>query len=328
MPLVQPQSLSLPLILRWAANAVAICGFLGAASFGLAALSGIGHRWVDILAQFTAPVLMAALIAALACLILRLWPAAVAGGLACLVLTVAVWPQWTPPKGRPKAGAPIVRVYSANVWALNTDVAAMARSIAAADADVVILVEFGDAPAARIDQVLAGYPHRALLGRIDRPSGPARSVIASRRPILRQLPDPPDGLSTVGAVVDTALGPITVFGVHLTRPWPFQYQWGQITQVMALDARRRAAPDHPVIAAGDFNSVSTARIGRQTKTDLGLVPAPGWPGTWPSRLPAFLGITIDQVWRSPDLALLSRRLGEPTGSDHRPVVTEFTRAAE
>ena len=39
------------------------------------------------------------------------------------------------------------------------------------------------------------------------------------------------------------------------------------------------------------------------------------------------GITIDQVWRSPDLALLSRRLGEPTGSDHRPVITEFTRAA-
>lgn len=328
MPLVQPQSLSLLLFLRWAANAIAICGFLGAATFGLAALSGIGHRWVDILAQFTAPVLMAAVIAALACLALRLWPAAVAGGLASVLLLVAVWPQWTPPKGQPLAGAPVVRVYSANLWARNTDVQAMARSIAAADADIVILVEFGDAPAARIDHVLAGYPHRALLGRVDRPTGPARSVIASRRPILRQLPDPPDGLSTVGAVVDTALGPITVFGVHLTRPWPFQYQWGQITQVMALDARRRAAPDHPVIAAGDFNSVSTARIGRQMKTDLGLVPAPGWPGTWPSQLPAFLGITIDQVWRSPDLALLSRRLGEPTGSDHRPVITELTRADE
>ena len=327
MPLVQPQSLSLLVVLKWAANAVAICGFLGAATFGLAALSGIGHRWVDILAQFTAPVLIAALIAALACVLLRLWPGAVAGALACLVLAVAVWPQWTPPRGRPQAGAPVVRVYSANVWALNTDVQAMARSIAQADADIVILVEFGDAPAARIDQVLAGSPHRALLGRVDRPTGPARSVIASRRPILRQLPDPPDGLSTVGAVVDTALGPITVFGVHLTRPWPFQYQWGQISQVMALDARRRAAPDHPVIAAGDFNSVSTARIGRQMKTDLGLVAAPGWPGTWPSRLPAFVGITIDQVWRSPDLALLSRRLGEPTGSDHRPVITEFTRAA-
>ena len=59
---------------------------------------------------------------------------------------------------------------------------------------------------------------------------------------------------------------------------------------------------------------------------MGLLPAPGFPGTWPSALPAFAGIAIDQVYRSPDLALLSRRIGEPTGSDHYPVVTEFTRA--
>lgn len=323
MPLVQPQSLSL---LRLLANLLAGAGFLGLAAFGAAALSGIGHRWIDILAQFTAPVAVAAGVGVVVCLVLRLWPAATVGGLATLILLLAAWPQWTPPMGRPEPGAPTVRVYSANVWALNTDVEAMRRSIAAADADIVILVEFGDAPAARIDEVLAGYPHRALLGRIDRPSGPARSVIASRTPILRQLPDPPDGLSTVGAVVQTELGPINVFGVHLTRPWPFQYQWGQISQVMALTERRGNAPDNPVIAAGDFNSVSSARIGQQMQTDMGLIPAPGWLGTWPSKLPAFLGITIDQVWRSPDLALLSRRLGEPTGSDHRPVITEFTRA--
>jgi endonuclease/exonuclease/phosphatase (EEP) superfamily protein YafD len=95
---------------------------------------------------------------------------------------------------------------------------------------------------------------------------------------------------------------------------------------MALTERRKAAPDHPVIAAGDFNSVSTARIGRQIQADMGLIPAPGWPATWPSQAPAFAGITIDQVYRSPDLALITRHLGQPTGSDHRPVVTEFTRA--
>jgi len=326
MPPVQTHSLSLAALIRIGANLLGVCGFLGLAAVGAAGLSGVGHRWVDILAQFTAPACAAAVIGTLACLALRLWPAGATGALASALLLLAAWPQWTPPKGVPEPGAPTLRVYSANVWARNTDVDAIRRSIADADADIVILVEFGDAPAARIDEVLAGYPHRALLGRVDRPSGPARSVIASRTPILRQLPDPPDGLSTVGAVVQTSLGPITVFGVHLTRPWPFQYQWGQITQVMALTERRNAAPDNPVIAAGDFNSVSSARIGRQMKADMGLIPAPGWPGTWPSGLPAVLGMTIDQVWRSPDLALTDRRLGRPTGSDHRPVITEFTRA--
>ncbi len=312
-------------LIKLAANVTASALLLGLAAFGAAALSGIGHRWVDILAQFTSPVLLAAVGVTVACLLFRLWPASIVGGLACVVLALSVWPQWTPAKGVPVPDQPIVRVYSANLYVFNTDVAAMRRSIAAADADILVLVELGQAPASRLDQLLPDYPHRVLIGQA-RAGDHARSIIASRYPILQRLPERPDGLSTVGATVQTPIGPINVFGVHLTRPWPYQYQWGQISQVMALAERMKAAPEHPVIAAGDFNSVSSARIGKQIQSDLGLIPAPGWPGTWPSQIPAFAGITIDQVDRSPDLALITRRLGEPTGSDHRPVVTEFTRA--
>lgn len=312
-------------LIKLAANVTASALLLGLAAFGAAALSGIGHRWVDILAQFTSPVLLAAIGVTVVCLLFRLWPASIVGGLACVVLALSVWPQWTPTKGVPVPDQPIVRVYSANLYVFNTDVGAMRRSIAAADADILVLVELGQSPASRLDQLLPDYPHRVLIGEA-RAGDHARSIIASRYPILQGLPERPDGLSTVGATVQTPIGPINVFGVHLTRPWPYQYQWGQITQVMALAERMKAAPDHPVIAAGDFNSVSSARIGKQIQSDLGLIPAPGWPGTWPSQIPAFAGITIDQVYRSPDLALITRRLGEPTGSDHRPVVTEFTRA--
>ncbi|KQP48251.1 endonuclease [Brevundimonas sp. Leaf280] len=312
-------------LIKLAANVTASALLLGLAAFGAAALSGIGHRWVDILAQFTSPMLLAAVGVTVVCLLFRLWPASIVGGLACVVLALSVWPQWTPTKGTPVPDQPIVRVYSANLYVFNTDVAAMRRSIAAADADILVLVELGQAPASRLDQLLPDYPHRVLIGQA-RAGDHARSIIASRYPILQGLPERPDGLSAVGATVQTSIGPINVFGVHLTRPWPYQYQWGQISQVMALAERMKAAPDHPVIAAGDFNSVSSARIGKQIQSDLGLVPAPGWPGTWPSQIPAFAGITIDQIYRSPDLALITRRLGEPTGSDHRPVITEFTRA--
>lgn len=292
----------------------------------VSALSGIGHRWVDLLAQFVAPAFGIAVALTVAVLLLRRVRVAAVYALAGLALLVAVWPQWMPAGDRARPGAPVVRLYSANLWAGNTEVDAIARSIAAADADIIILIELGDAPAARLDTVLAGYPHRFASPRVVRRGGAARELIASRYP-LTGVGDRPDGLSEVTAVVRTPIGPLNVIGVHLTRPWPFQYQWGQISQVQAL-ARVRSDLGGPVIVAGDFNSVSTARIGRQVRAEAGLAPATGWPGTWPAAAPSAVGLTIDQVYRSPDLAFVSRRLGLPTGSDHRPVITEFTLAAD
>ena len=299
----------------------------GPAAIALAALTRVGHRWTDLLAQFTAPALVATLALTLLGAVLRLRPAMIAGMGVTVLLILAVWPQWLPRGAAlPREDAPTVTLYSANLWARNTDVEAIARSIAEADADIVILVELGDAPSAELDRVLAGYPHRIFNARVDRPSGAARAAIASRYP-LTAVADRPDGLVSVAATAQTPLGPVNIIGAHLTRPWPFQYQWGQIRQATALAAIRHHMTG-PVIAAGDFNSVSSARIGRQIQAETGLIPAPGWPGTWPSALPSATGITIDHVWRSPDLALLERRLGRKNGSDHRPVITRFTLAAE
>lgn len=311
-----------PRLLAAAVVGLALTAPLGVA---LSALSGVGHRWPDILAQFTGPAMIAALVGLAAAMVLR---SRVVSGLAVLVsglVLAAGWPQWAPPRGTPQAGSPGFTLYSANLHVLNDDVEAIAASIAASDADIVVLVEVGVRPRAEIDRILASYPHRVLTGRTDRPDSPAISLIASRRP-LRDIRLRIPVLHVVGAVAETPLGPLTVAGVHMTRPWPYQIQWEQIRQAEGLSAWARSV-EGPLIAAGDFNSVSSARIGRIIQADGGLIPAPGWPGTWPAALPAFAGMTIDQVYRSPDLALVERRLGRDTGSDHRPVVTRFVRAA-
>ena len=314
----------IPLLRRLGAGVVglALAAPLGIA---LAALSGLGHRWVDILAQFTAPAMIAALLGLAAAAVLR---SRVAIGLALVVCGLALaagWPQWAPPRGAAEEGAPGFTLYSANLQVLNDDVDAIAASVAASRADIVVLVEVGARPRAEIDRILAGYPHRVLTGRTDRPDSPAISLIASRRP-LTDIGLAVPVLHTVGALVETPLGPVTVAAVHMTRPWPYQIQWEQIRQATGLSEWARSV-EGPVIAAGDFNSVSSARIGGIIKGDGGLIPAPGWPGTWPAALPAFAGMTIDQVYRTPDLALVDRRLGRDTGSDHRPVITRFVRAA-
>ncbi len=301
-------------------------GLLPVVGAALLVLAGVDNRFVDLLAQFTAPALIATTLLTVGLGLLRLKVSAGVGGLASLLLGLAVWPQWAPEASKPDPDASVVRLYSANLFYLNNDTARIRRSIEAADADIVVLIELARDPALRVDELLAGYPYRAASMRLDQTRGPSRSVIASRWPLTARV-DPPDGLHAVAATVRTPLGPIHVVGVHLTRPWPFQHSWGQISQTMALESVVEGT-DGPVMVAGDFNSVSSARIGKQIRRDIGLRPAPGFPGTWPTDLPSALGITIDQVYASSDLAFVSRRLGQPTGSDHRPVVTEITLAAD
>jgi len=311
--------------LRLALHVLSVGATLPPLVVAASALSGLGHRWPDLLVQFTAPALLATLVLTLVLGLFRLWPGLALGLVASSLLLIAAWPQWFPPRDEARPGSTPLTLYSANVLWDNADVAAMSRSIAEAQPDVVILIELGNEAADQIETLLPRHPHRIQTRPFGRDGKTARSVVASRWP-LQPIARAPDGLHALGAVVQTPDGPVNVVGAHLTRPWPYQYQWGQITQVMALTELRRGLAG-PVIVAGDFNSVSTGRIGRQVRDDMKLIPAPGFPGTWPTRLPSFLGVTIDQVWRSPDLALLDRRLGLPNGSDHRPVVTRFAYAA-
>ncbi|CAN5246303.1 endonuclease/exonuclease/phosphatase family protein [soil metagenome] len=295
---------------------VLLCAPLG---IGLAALSGIGHRWVDILAQFTAAALVGALALTAVASVMRLWLAVGAGATTSLILLLAGWPQWAPPTGTPKPGAPVMTLYSANLHVRNRDVEAVRASVADSRADVVVLVETPRAMLGQLDRILPRQTYRVVeTGGVYAIDG---TVIASRWPVRKV--EARSGGNHIAAVVETPLGEVTVFGVHLTRPWPYQYQWGQLTQVMALEASAKGISG-PVVMAGDFNSVSSGRVGRTIRKDLGLIPAPGWPGTWPSSLPSAVGMNIDQVYHSPDLAVTGRRLGRPSGSDHRPVVTRLT----
>jgi endonuclease/exonuclease/phosphatase (EEP) superfamily protein YafD len=291
----------------------------------LASLSGHGHRWVDILAQFVGPAMVAAVLLTMVALLLRSRIAGLVTGLVLMTVVTAGSPQWFPTKGW-AAEEPGFSLYFANLYVRNEDVEAIARSVREADADIVVLIEIGDGVRPGLDRVLAAYPHRATTPRVEGGAGPSNMLIASRWP-LTQRPIELTHMYAVAAEAQTPSGPVTIAGIHLTRPWPFQYQWGQIIQTQGLLEWTQGV-EGPLILAGDFNSVSSARIGRMIRKDGRLIAAPGWPGTWPSFLPAEAGMTIDHVYRTPDLAITERRLGPDNGSDHRPVVVRLVRSAE
>lgn len=305
-------------------EALVLLGLTPALILAAIVVAGFENRWVDLLAQFTAPALIATAVLTAGLGLLRMKAAGLLSILVAALLAFTVWPQWFPAGPAADPDAPVVRLYSANLFHLNNDTAAIRRSIEAADPDIVVLIELGEAPGDDLDRLLEGYPHRSTSMLPDREQHRPRSLVASRWPLMARTA-PPAGLQAVAVTSRSPLGPIDVVGVHLTRPWPFKDSWGQISQAMALDELVKGF-DGPVIVAGDFNSVSSARIGRQVRRDMGLRPAPGFPGTWPSGLPSVLGLTIDHVYASDDLAFVRRRVGADMGSDHRPVVVDFTRA--
>ncbi|MBX9574277.1 MAG: endonuclease/exonuclease/phosphatase family protein [Caulobacteraceae bacterium] len=296
------------------------------AGIAAADLSGAGHRWFDLAAQFSAPATVAALAVTVAFALTRLRVAVLVGAMVTSVCALAAVPQAFPETSPAEAAAPKIRLYSANLHVRNDDVAAIGRSIEKADADVVILIETSDAAYEALDAILPAFPHRVASPRIDWLGRGARTVIASRW-MLEPLREEP-GLHAQTTVVSTPLGPVRVTAAHLTRPWPYQVQWEQIRQTEALARAVAAEPAASRVIAGDFNSVTDARIGRLFAERTGLTPAPAFPGTWPSRLPAALGIGIDNVWTSRDLSVIERHVGRRNGSDHRPVITVLTRARD
>ncbi|HEV7227382.1 endonuclease/exonuclease/phosphatase family protein [Brevundimonas sp.] len=292
----------------------------------LADLSGVGHRWFDLAAQFSAPATVAALAVTLVFVALRRRAAILAGTLVAALCAVAAAPQAFPETRPAAADSPTVRLYSANLHVRNDDVVAIGRSIDEARADVVILIETSDAAYAALDDLLDAFPHRTASPRIDWLGRGARTVIASRWPLTPLREEA--GLHAQTTVVRSPLGPLRLTGAHLTRPWPYQIQWEQIRQTEALARAVTVDPETSRVVAGDFNSVTDARIGRLFAERSGLTPAPAFPGTWPARLPAALGLGIDNVWVSRDLTVIERRIGARNGSDHRPVVTVLTRARD
>lgn len=297
------------------------------AAVAIAILSASDHRWIDVFTHFAAPALSLAVAATVLLALLRApIPVTGAGAIVTLLLLLAVWPQWRPAAG-PKPAQPVAaRLYFANLWAPNTDVPAIATSIADAGADIVVLVEVGATPAENLDLILADYPHRLVGRQHHGAAGVAHHVIAARRPI-RTDPELSDGLAAISASIPTPAGELKVHAVHLTRPWPFMAQEAQLHQVRLL-GERMGGTEGPAVVAGDFNSVSTGRVGRTLRAELGLTPEPAWTGTWPAKAPPPLRIAIDHVYATERVRVIRRAIGLPTGSDHRPVIVDLALVPE
>jgi endonuclease/exonuclease/phosphatase (EEP) superfamily protein YafD len=85
-----------------------------------------------------------------------------------------------------------------------------------------------------------------------------------------------------------------------------------------------------VLLAGDLNATAWSHSFQELTRTSGLLDSqqgfglqPSWPA---SLLP--LGIPIDHALHTSGLCVIKRRLGSPTGSDHRPIILDFSFKSE
>lgn len=294
-------------------------GALGLLAYALAAVFPLNHRYFDIALQFAKPMLVAGVLALIVVAVSRRLGPFVLALAACVLLFFTLRPYGLQ-DGEVRPGD--VRLYVANTWVGNQESERLAASVQSADADIVVLIEIGETTDTHLATILEGYPNRVETPFVRGRSGASRSLIASRWPVREIQGDITDGLPVVAAEVETPSGPLRVFGIHLTRPWPFRVSTGQTWQLERLFTR--LGPD-PVrtITAGDFNSAPPSRAIRHALRWSGLELISGAPGTWPSWAPEPVRMGIDHVLASPDITPVAARLGEATGSDHRPVIVDF-----
>lgn len=314
-----------------AARAVPYVGWplvlLAAITVLLRVTGATGHSYLALALGLLPLTLLPCYVIALAAALTRRRTLAAFAATLAIAHLVFLWPglRPAPDVSTVARGAPTLTVLSFNSGGDRVDAGALARMIAHAHPDVVVLLELTERTADALDAagLETAYPHRLVE---PSPSPLAGAGLYSRIPI-----EDAEMLTTVtsampGATVRVGGVPVRVQAVHVAPPLGrLVGRWQAEHVSLAMLARDRTGA---LVLAGDFNS------GRQhpewrSVVDAGMTDAHeargrGLVRTWPddrAYLPALLD--LDHVLVSPGLAVLGVEERPGLGSDHRAVLTDI-----
>ncbi len=213
-----------------------------------------------------------------------------------------------------------ITVYAANVLYYNDRPADVAAAIVAEGADVVVMeeAEYWFMSRLREDDRLADYRFRSD----DQPGAGPGTVIWSRWPFADFEVERLVVSDIVTATIAGPSGDFTLTGLHTmapVRPGNVPVWEDQLQQLGTIETST------PRILAGDFNATADHRqfrdLLRSGWTDAHEPKGCGLDNTWPADgdLPIPL-MRLDHVLVTDDFEVLDVRIGDPAGSDHRPVI--------
>jgi endonuclease/exonuclease/phosphatase (EEP) superfamily protein YafD len=289
--------------------------------------------WVyplELFSHFQIQYLLAAGVLALVLAGLRRWRWCLTAVACAVVAATAVAPYVLPggvgaAHAHATAGAgarPQLRLLLANLLVRNRDHERALAAVRQADADVLVFQEVDAAWMEALAPLREDYPYV-----VREPRGDCfgLAVFSRIRPDEAQVVYP-GGTSRPTAFLQLRVDGrrVRIVATHPIHPVSAATFASRNAQLDAVGAYV-AGLEGPKILIGDLNMTMWSPWYRQLCARTGLVNARhglGLVPTWPTFLPPFMRIPIDQCLVSEDLAVTACRTGSRTGSDHFPLIVD------
>ena len=291
----------------------------------VASLMAFGGQWwwyFELCTHFRPHYAAALGAAAIACWTLKHGRFAVLFGIGAMYNLALIVPLYVPAQ-RITATAEPVRLLLANVHVRNRRHASFLKLVEESSPDIIVTIEVNSRWLTALDTVANFYPYRIHHPREDSFGIAVLSRLPAELLEVRWI-----GPSDVPSVLAKfALGERGEFYLVATHPLPpvSAERAAERNEHLIAVGELVGTLDGPVVLAGDLNITSwspffrdlvAASKLRDSRRGRGIQPT--WPGPC-----AWLGVPIDHVLVSHEVAILRREVGPQIGSDHRPVVVDL-----
>lgn len=300
--------------------------FAAATPAALGTLLAMGARWswlLELFTHFHFQYLAILAIGAACCLAAKKrWLATVLGIFAAWNLAL-IAPLYLPPVAPENATGRTVRALLANVHVHNRDHGRFLQLVRDQSPDVIVVLEVNRGWLTALEVLNDEYPYHAGQPREDSFGIAFFSRLPADSVALREIG--PAELPSVIARIDCGANvALELLGTHPLPPTSAEYAAFRNQQLRAVAQIVRGLP-RPTVLVGDLNTTSWSPwfrelidISNMRDSRLGFGVQPSWPGR-----AAAIGIAIDHVLISRDIAVERRMVGPDIGSDHRPVTVDL-----
>ena len=244
--------------------------------------------------------------------------------LVTIFCAVPIVESWIP-VAQSLAGKDSIRLMSFNVLASNQNFHDVIAEIRRADPDLLIVAELNKTWETALNTLSDEYPWKVV-----QPRWHGYGIgFYSRLPISKQesiqLADKMTDDPAIDATVDAHGTSLRIIAVHFTSPGSPQRL--QIRNLQLKDvAKWLDGNDTATVMAGDFNCTPFSNKFRDLCSATGLRDSRrgfGYLGSFP-KSPFILRIPIDHAIVSPEIHVSGRELGNASGSDHLPLILDFS----